>query len=165
MFTLTISLDSLALYIVAADILILLTYILYIFEKKRRIEQAINKINIFITDYFMHTGAEVIVTSFKVSGDKRFVTMIESQPLKRFRYSNVLESNIISHIYKITSCTVEKIFWRFPVHGQTSENTGDEAIQKNEDTYFSDIKTLSNKDGEYKVSEVSWDEFENSKKK
>jgi len=49
-----------------------------------------------------------------IEGMKRFVTLIESQPLKRFRYSNVLENNLIAHIYQKTGNTVEKIFWRFP---------------------------------------------------
>ncbi len=166
MFTLTVSLDSLSLYIVAVDILILLTYVLYIYQKKRNLEKAIQKITVFITDYFMHTGAEVQVSCFKVDGNKRFVTLIESQPLKRFRYSNVLESNIISHIYKITGYIVEKIYWRFPVQVQRESYPQEEKyIKASEDTYFADIHTLTNTDGEYKVSEVSWDEFVNAKKK
>jgi hypothetical protein len=72
MFTLTVSLDSFSLYIVAADILILLTYILYLYQKKRNIEKSINSISEFITQYFMSTGVEVQVTCFRLEENNRF---------------------------------------------------------------------------------------------
>lgn len=168
MFTLTISLDSLAVYIVAADILVLLIYILYIFQKKRSLEASIKSITAFITAYFMNTGAEVKVTCFKVEGDKHFVTLIESEPLKRFRYSNVLENNLISHIFKTTGNVVEKIYWRFPVPlGKAALAAEDAGNQLSDDIYFSDVPALVGvgPDAEYSVSEMSWDEFEASKKK
>ena len=165
MFTLTISLDALAIYIVAADIVILLTYILYIFYKKRQLNKSIENITAFITEYFRNSGTEVQVTCFKLEGNKRFVTLIESQPLKRFRYSNILESNLTSHIFKVTGNVVEKIYWRFPMQLQKVALA---ATEKNslasDDLYFSDGYALAEAQGEYKVSEVSWDEFESSKK-
>lgn len=161
MFTLTISLDSLSLYIVAADILILLTYILYLFQKKRNIEKSINSISEFITQYFRGTGAEVQVTCFKLEESKRFVTLIESEPLKRFRYSNVLESNLIAHISKITGNIVEKIYWRFPLQLHKDTIDIDEKNNlENDDFYFLDVQDLDKSKSGYKVSEASWGEFE-----
>lgn len=166
MFTLTVSLDSLSLYIVAADVLILLTYILYLFQKKRNLEKSIKSITEFITEYFMNTGAEVQVACFKLEGNKHFVTLIESEPLKRFRYSNVLESNLIAHIFKITGNVVEKIYWRFPVKIYKDVMTAEEKNNlESDDLYFSDAQALANTQAEYNVSEVSWDEYETSKKK
>jgi len=189
MFTLTVSLDSLSLYIVAADVLILLVYVLYLLQKKRSLEKSIKSIAEFITVYFMNTGAEVQVTCFKLEGDHHFVTLIESAPLKRFRYSNVLESSLIAHIFKTTGNVVEKIYWRFPVPLQKDSIQKDamqedamqeDAIQENvivaeekntlntlvsDDLYFSDVQTLAKMQEEYNVSEVSWDEYEASKKK
>jgi len=176
MLTLTLTVNSIALYLVVADVLALLSYILYLFHKKRVLEKAVNDITDFISDYFTHTGAEVNVTCFKLDGERRFVIMIESQPLKRFRFSNILETNLISHIYKKTGNIVEKIYWRFPVAIQNeaiiteSHNT---AIP--DDLYFADAKAAAdaahpfdavNFDGNpstYKVSEASWDEFKSSK--
>ncbi|HSH53732.1 MAG TPA: hypothetical protein VK967_01780 [Methylotenera sp.] len=167
MFTMTISLDSLAVYIVVLDILILLSYVLYILHNKRRLEKSIKNITDFITDYFLNTGAEVQVTCFKIDGNRRYVTLIESQPLKRFRYSNVLESNLIGHVFKVTGNIVEKIYWRFPV--QLNQNAmASTAIEENstpeDDLYFSEVHTLTKSKAEYNVNEVSWDEFETSKK-
>lgn len=164
MLTLTLTLDSLAVYIVVVDVLALLSYILYLFHKNRELEKAIKNITEFITDYFTHTGAEVRVTCFKLDGYKRFVTLIESQPLKRFRYSNVLENNLIAHIFQKTGNTVEKIYWRFPVEVHKdeylAETHGDVAA---DDSYFLDIPTPAEASTIYKVSEASWDEFKNLK--
>jgi hypothetical protein len=164
MITLTLTLDSLATYIVAIDIIALLSYILYIFHKNRVLEKSIRNITEFITEYFTHTGADVRVTCFKLDGYKRFVTLIESQPLKRFRYSNVLENNLISHIYQKTGNTVEKIYWRFPVEIHKDEIVAEarnEAI--GDDSYFVDIEATADASSTYKVSEASWDEFKSTK--
>lgn len=166
MFTLTISLDSTALHIVALDMLVLFSYILYLNHKKRKIANAIKHITDFITEYFMHTGAEVQVTCFKLEGDKHFVTLIQSKPLKRFRFSNILESNLIAHIYEKTGNVVEKIYWRFPVEIRDeaivteTQNTGS-AVAESDDMYFVDVQAVAeaNGSGAYKVSEATWDEF------
>lgn len=164
MFTLTVTLDSAATYIAAADIVALLSYVLYLFNKKRNLEKSIKTITDFITDYFMHTGAEVQVSCFKLDGDNRFVTLIESQPLKRFRFSNILESNLIAHIYKTTGNKVEKIYWRFPVAIHNEAMVSEEQrAQESEDLYFADVKAVSEANTMYKVSEASWDEFKDSK--
>lgn len=164
MFTLTLSLDSLSLYIVGFDVLALLAYILYLFHKKRNLEKSIKSIADFISDYFINTGTEVQVACYKIADDKRFVVLIQSEPLKRFRYSNILESNLIAHTFKITGKIVEKIYWRFPVQIQ-KDAIEDEAGNNPErdDLYFSDVPALSDANGKYKVSEASWDEFEGSK--
>ena len=161
MFTLTVSLDSFSLYIVAADILILLTYILYLYQKKRNIEKSINSISEFISQYFMSTGVEVQVTCFRLEENKRFVTLIESEPLQRFRYSNVLERNLIAHISKTTDNVVEKIYWRFPLqlHKDTIGIDEKNNLESN-DFYFLDTQDLDKSKSGYKISEASWGEFE-----
>lgn len=163
MITLTLTLDSLATYIVIADVLALLLYVLYIFQKNRALEKSIKHISDFITDYFAHTGINVRATCFKLDGDKRFVTMIESQPLKRFRYSHVLENNLITHIYDKTGITVEKIYWRFPVAIQRDVIDADALSSRmNDDAYFIDIQEVEAGGPSYKVSEASWDEFKST---
>ncbi|HQS37571.1 MAG: hypothetical protein B7X73_04385 [Methylophilales bacterium 39-45-7] len=163
MFTLTLTLDSLSIYIVAADIVILLSYVLYLFHKKRELAKATQTITEFITDYFTHTGAEVRVSCYQLEGLRRFVTLIESQPLKRFRYSNVLENNLIAHIFQKTGNTVEKIYWRFPVvmHRDAMLEEAKAEVET-DDAYFLDVQNATNGSPTYKVSEASWDEFKGS---
>jgi len=164
MFTLTVSLDSLAVYLVAADIVILLSYILYVFNQKRLLDKSIKNIRAFIEEYFMNTGAEVQVTCFKLAGYKRFVALIQSEPLKRFRCSNILESNLITHIYEVTGNTVEKIYWRFPIKlNKDLMAAAEKNSLEGDDLYFSDGYAIAEAAKEYKVSEVSWDQYESPK--
>lgn len=165
MLTLTISLDSLALYIVAADVLLLLSYILYIFHKKRQLDKAKSAITDFITGYFNDSGAETRVTCFKLEGNNHFVVLIESEPLKRFRYSIILENNLISHIFKTTGTVVEKIYWRFPIKPSREIVAAPDGnnLADDDDAYFSDVHAWAKAQGEYQVSEVPWDQYENSK--
>lgn len=161
MFTLTIRLDSLLIYLVAADVIVLLTYILYLFNKKRQLARSIHDITQFIEGYFFSTGAEVQVTCFKVDGNKRFVALVQSQPLKRFRCSNVLEVNLIDHIFDATGCTVEKIYWRFPVTlNKELMTAAEKSIMESDDLYFLEGHATAKAASEYKVSEVPWDQYE-----
>jgi hypothetical protein len=169
MFTLSVSLDSLSLYIVAADIIILLSYVMYLIHNKRRLQRNVQRITDFITDYFLNTGAEVKVSCYKLEDMHRYVVMIESEPLKRFRFSNVLESNIIGHVFKVTGSIVDKIYWRFPVQINKQSVAQDEeqvsaTPTEAEDLYFEDAQAHLNAHAEYNVSEVTWDEFEHAKK-
>jgi len=160
MFTLTVSLDSFSLYIVAADVLILLAYILYLFQKKRNLEKSIKSITEFITEYFMNTGAKVEITCFKLEGHNRFVTLIESEPLKRFRYSNILERNLIAHTFKVTGNVVEKIYWRFPVPINKEAIAAEDKTNPVSDEYFLDVQSVVKIKSGYEVSDASWNEFE-----
>lgn len=164
MLTLTISLDSLSLYIATGDVVILLSYVLYLFHKKRKLEKSIRDITEFITEYFINAGVEVKVTCFKLEGNKRFVALIESQPLKRFRYSNVLESNLVSHILNITGNIVEKIYWRFPIQLNKHEMSAHQDTElEDDDSYFTGEVAQIKESTEYDVSEASWDDYEKSK--
>lgn len=161
MITLTLSLDSLAVYLVMIDILVLLTYILFIFHKKRKLERAIAKVSEFVSDYFMNSGISVKVTSYQKPGENHFITMIESQPLKRFRYSSVIERNLIDHIDSVTGIQVDKIYWRFPLHMQNDQMLA-EASDAQPDAYLNERKEAMRILEDYKVSDASWDDFSNS---
>ena len=109
MFTLTFSLDSVALYALSANLLALCTFVLVVYaaKKKRALAQA--KIIDFVTEYFLNTGVEVLVSCSQDPISKQTLVQIESAPLKRFRFSNILESNLIGHIARITGEKVDKI--------------------------------------------------------
>jgi len=159
MLTFTITLDSLAFYIAVFDVVVLLSYVLWIFKRNRKRDKAIKIVSDFIVQYFSNSGTHVQVTIVP-SQNKHFIAMVESEPLKRFRYSNIIESNLINHILKLTGYVVEKIYWRFPV--MLSKDTVlsmDSDEQRDRDLYFQDAPAAQ-ANFEYKVSEVTWDQFE-----
>lgn len=157
MFTFTVTVDSIATYVVALDILILLSYILYWYQRNRRKDRSFAVVVDFITGYFSNCGADVQVTCFKPQGDIRIIALIETEPLKRFRCSNIIEGNLIKHIFKKTGYMVDKIYWRFPVQ-HTKETL---AIE--EDLYFFDGGEIEKPADDYLVDEVSWMHFEGAK--
>lgn len=118
MFTLTFSLDSLALYALGANLLALICFVLVVYLAKKNRQRAQAKIIDFVTEYFLNTGIEVLVSCSQDPISKQTHVQIESAPLKRFRFSNILESNLIGHIARITGEKVDKIYWRFPVPAQ-----------------------------------------------
>lgn len=162
MLTFTLSLDS--LYIALFDIAVLLSYVLYLIKKKRKLENTMRQITDFISEYFINNGIEVQVSCYQLANDdKHFVVLIQSEPLKRFRHSFILESNLIAHPFKRTGSVVDKIYWRFPVSSQNDIAEDDmHANAESEDLYFSDVKANSQPEMEYNVSEASWDEFKGS---
>ena len=102
MFTLTFSLDSVALYALSANLLALCTFVLVVYAAKKKRALAQTKIIDFVTEYFLNTGVEVLVSCSQDPISKQTHVQIESAPLKRFRFSNILESNLIGHIARIT---------------------------------------------------------------
>lgn len=118
MFTLTFSLDSVALYALGANLLALICFVLVVYLAKKNRQRPQAKIIDFVTEYFLNTGIEVLVSCSQDPISKQTHVQIESAPLKRFRFSNILESNLIGHIARITGEKVDKIYWRFPVPAQ-----------------------------------------------
>ena len=89
--------------------------------------------------------------------------LIESEPLKRFRYSNILENNLINHVHKVTGNTVEKIYWRFPVQISQQTILPYETSSASDDDYFSQEPDKIKPQSGYGVAEISWEEFEDTK--
>lgn len=164
MLTFTITLDSLAFYIVVFDVVALLAYVMWIIRRNHKRDRTIKMISDFIVQYFSNSGTAVQVT-MTPTPNGCYIAMVESEPLKRFRYSNIIESNLINHIMKLTGHIVEKIYWRFPV--MLSKDTvvtfeGEEQGEK--DLYFAE-PALAQSHSEYKVAEVSWEQFEDESSK
>ena len=164
MLTFTITLDSLAFYIVVFDVVVLLAYVMWIMRRNRKRDRTIKMISDFIVQYFSNSGTAVQVT-MTPTPNGCFIAMVESEPLKRFRYSNIIESNLINHILKLTGHIVEKIYWRFPV--MLSKDTvvtfeGEEQAEK--DLYFAE-PAIAQSHSEYNVAEVSWEQFEGEQSK
>jgi hypothetical protein len=154
MFTLTFSLDSVALYALSANLLALTVFVLLVYAAKKKRAMADAKIIDFVTEYFLNTGVEVLVSCVQDPISKQTHVQIESAPLKRFRFSNILESNLIGHIARLTGEKVDKIYWRFPVPPQNDamfDETNSPLAQQ--DPYLFEMRAAAT-DG-YTVTEIS----------
>ena len=68
-----------------------------------------------IREYFLHSGVEVKVSCTRLADSPRYTALIESEPMKRFRLSHIIESTLAEHVRRTCQLELEKIYWRFPV--------------------------------------------------
>lgn len=81
--------------------------------KAGRSERDMAAIRVAIVDYFRRSGVGVAVDC--VATDGKFTAMIESEPMKRFRLSHIIEMTVRDHVRKTCGRELDKIYWRFPI--------------------------------------------------
>lgn len=159
----TLSFDLAALYLVAVNVIAILVYVLVIKHRTRRLERQTLAVAKAIIDYFHADGIEVEAEAIPRPGGKLFVAFVESEPMKRFRYSHIIETTLRMHIRRECGVELERIFWRFPIRGKglMAEVAAREMeIQTDEqDEYIREARDLQKEKG-YDIQESSWEEFE-----
>lgn len=129
-------------------------------RKQRKADADANRIAAAVTEYFARSGAQVAAQCHPVAG--RLLVLVESEPLKRFRYSHIVEASLIGHIEKALGRQVDRVFWRFPlpVGASSAQDTVDIKPVSREDEYvIQGIREAKANPG-YHVAEDSWDQFE-----
>jgi hypothetical protein len=161
----TDSLEFWLLCAVSAGFLASLAYVVMLKQRARREEHNIAAVKLLIIEYFRKTGVEVAVDCTRLPGNQRFTALIESEPMKRFRLSHIIEMTLRDHIQKSCGLDLEKIYWRFPIKEVTRDassaapSTGtkpavgsDEYINEGL-VHYKDLPKME-------VTEISWDKFE-----
>lgn len=72
-----------------------------------------------IIDYFRRSGVQVSADCTRMAGRKAFTAVVESEPMKRFRLSHIIEMTVREHVRKSCGLELEKIYWRFPIKEAT----------------------------------------------
>jgi hypothetical protein len=129
-------------------------------RKQRKAEADANRIATAVTEYFARSGAQVAAQCQPVQG--RFLVLVESEPLKRFRYSHIVEAALIGHVEKALGLQVDRVFWRFPlpIGATTAQDTADIKPVPREDDYVAQGIREAKANPGYHVAEDSWDQFE-----
>lgn len=167
MLTINLAFNVPALLIVVAVTFYLLIH--FVLKRRREREQA--RIDQLITgvisDYFEKTDLDVSATCYHLPDGKGLVALIESEPLKRFRYSHIIELFLQKRILKVSGKEVGKIYWRFPLPKKFEEGTLQPLQEKaTGDLYleqsYLEAETLTQipADVSYEVGETSWENFE-----
>lgn len=132
-------------------------------RKQRQVAEDTRRIAKAVKDYFIRTNAEVSSQCLHMHG--RFLVLVESEPLKRFRYSHIVEASLVTHVEKALGLQVDRVFWRFPlpIGTATPMDTADVKPAARDDEYMArEIReAITNPD--YQVAEDSWDQFEKAK--
>lgn len=164
--TVSVTFDLAMLYLVAINVFAILGYLLLLKRRARRQAHNVAAVSKAVTDYFRADGIEVYVECVARPGGKGFIALIESVPMKRFRYSYIVEASLRTHVSHVCGQELERIFWRFPMPGKGQE--AEAAIREMEisddrhDEYVREgLKYLKKQEG-YDIGEGSWEEFENT---
>ncbi|MBI1892316.1 MAG: hypothetical protein HYS18_16855 [Burkholderiales bacterium] len=162
-----ISAELVIFFIIIANIAGIVLYSAFSKWKMRSHEKNIARINATILDHFQKSGVTVSVSCVSLQNDgKRYTAFVESEPMKRFRLSHIIEMMLRQQVAKTCGLKLEKIYWRFPIKDtdQDARAQGpDTVMEKPEsgerDEYINEglvnYKDLPKAD----VSEISWEKF------
>lgn len=133
-------------------------------RRRRRAAADAHRVAQAVTEYFARSDARVGAQCHPVHG--RFLVLVESEPLKRFRYSHIVEVSLINHVEKTLGLHVDRVFWRFPLPIGTSspQDTADIKPSRREDEYVAEGIREAKTDPDYHVAEDSWDQFEKARR-
>jgi hypothetical protein len=131
--------------------------------KARRQRRKLAMLNAAIRDYFRHSGVEVEVASTRLDKDAGFIAFVESEPMKRFRLSHIIEMALREHVAKTCKINLTKIYWRFPLKEMAASSAAAEKQPANAaDSYINEGLVYYRDLPKGDVQEVSWEKFEES---
>ena len=162
MMTVTFTADLTILYFVAANIVGILAYVLILKHRMRTQARRQAMLAAQIVEYFRHSGAEVRVNCILGPDGRRFIAIIDSEPLKRFRYSHIVEMSLCNHVFKSCGIEIDRVYWRFPVKASAHASEASETPEASAsgDSYINDRLLRLKSEAEYQVSPASWEQFE-----
>jgi len=158
--------------VLAVIVVGILVYAAVLKQKARRRQRDSAAIRSAIVDYFRRSGVGVSVECARVNEGAAFTAMIESEPMKRFRLSHIIEMTVREHVRKSCGLELDKIYWRFPIKEaakadspQAAAQAAEAAVQKKADDPLSD--DYINEGLEHyrhipkpEVEELPWESFE-----
>ncbi|RJG04105.1 hypothetical protein D3878_23025 [Noviherbaspirillum sedimenti] len=144
-----------------ANLAAIIAWVAIIQRKASRRQRQAALVNVTIRDYFRHSGVDVAVASVTLGKDRRFTAFIESEPMKRFRLSHIIETTLREHVAKTCKLELDKIYWRFPIKEITPAKAGTEdQPAKDSDEYINEGLVPYRHLPKVDVHEISWEKFE-----
>lgn len=146
-----------------ANLIAIAVCVAIVWRKSSRQHRQIKALNNAIREYFRHGGVEVQVASTQLGENQSYIAFIESEPMKRFRLSHIIEMALREHVAKTCKLQLAKIFWRFPLKDVAASGAAAEKQQASEgDSYINEGLVYYRDLPKGDVQEVSWDKFEES---
>jgi hypothetical protein len=149
------------IFLVIANLIGIPAYALNVRLGARRDKRNAAAIAKAIVDYFRRSGVAVSVDCSRVSRRGGFTAAIESEPMKRFRLSHIIEATLREHVRKTCGQELEKVFWRFPIGEKTQEAAAGEAMPaEHSDEYINEGLEHYRHIPKPEVEELRWEDFE-----
>lgn len=159
--------------VLAALIIGILAYVSATKAKANRAKQHATLIRNTIIDYFRRSGVEVSADATSFDGSSRYTAVVESEPMKRFRLSHIIEMTLREHVRKSCGLELDKIYWRFPIkdapqavtvqsNGENKPENGTSEQKQEEpaDDYINEGLENYRHIPKPEVTELSWETFE-----
>lgn len=115
----------------AAFVLGILVYIVSVRIKARRQHRDVAAIRAVIVDYFRRSGVAVSVECTECGDDGLLTVLVESEPMKRFRLSHIIEMTLREHVRKSCGLELDRIYWRFPIKEAAQAATAPDQAARN----------------------------------
>lgn len=163
--TVTITFNLTMLLMVAANVLGIFAYVGLLRLRAHRLEQAKKRILAVVADNFASIGVAVSSEAIALPAG-HFIIIADTEPLKRFRHSHIVEMVLIEKVKNATGKTVDRVYWRFPLPAREDavvdapENTSTSPPAPKIDAYLAQgLKRLRAPEG-LEVHEDSWAHFQ-----
>lgn len=114
----SLNVDPVTLTLLALLAVLLTGIIVYAIKtrnKTLRTQRDIAAIRAVILDYFRRSGVEVTVDAAPMDNSGMYTAVVESEPMKRFRLSHIIEMTLREHVRRACSLELDKVYWRFPI--------------------------------------------------
>jgi len=158
--------------VLAALVIGILAYAGAAKAKARRARRDAAAIRNTIIEYFKRSGVQVSADATSFDG-KRYTAVVESEPMKRFRLSHIIEMTLREHVRKACAVELDKIYWRFPIkeatqavtvarNGEAKPESGEVDVKKDEhaDDYINEGLENYRHIPKPEVTELPWETFE-----
>ncbi|HYD79070.1 MAG TPA: hypothetical protein VEC06_04615 [Paucimonas sp.] len=163
----TVSTELMLLGAALVAFLGVLVYVFSLKSKEKRERRNTKAISVALVDYFRRTGVEVSVGCVKSHGSDRYTAFIESEPMKRFRLSHIIEMTLREQVAKNCGLELDKVYWRFPIK-EVAQNPAaavakaQEAVKAAEgvDDYINEGLVNYRDLPKLEVTEIPWEKFE-----
>lgn len=106
------------LVLLAAIIVGVVGYAGFVTSRTRRAQRDAALVKSVIVDYFRRSGVEVSVDCTRLDNGA-FTALLESEPMKRFRLSHIIEMTLSEHVRRSCGLNLDKVYWRFPIKEAT----------------------------------------------
>ncbi len=158
--------DMPVLGVLAVALLAVLAMVVYLVREKRRAARSrklLDQLSGVLVDYFRKTGVAVSVGCVNLQGN-RFTAFVESEPMKQFRLSHIIEIALRDHVQKTCGLELDKIFWRFPIKVAPREaaagNTEQGKRIEGADDYINEGLVHYKDLPKPEATEIPWEKFE-----
>lgn len=149
--------------LLAVNVIGVVAYAIAVGFRTRRDQDNILAIRAAIVDYFRRSGVEVTADCARLQSGKGFTAVVESEPMKRFRLSHIIEMTLREHVRKNCGLELDKVYWRFPVKQAAASDAataGQKKPAESPDDYINEGLENYRYIPKPEVEELPWEHFE-----